>query len=666
MIDFFPKVEDSLSERTLAGALVSVLSFAFVLWAGAHELHSCMRVETIDRLVPHTSAEHANLLSINLDVHFAALPCSELAIEVRDATGTEALKFRNSVSKLRTTATGVAIGMPERLDFTERVALGMRLHRFMHVLGDALAQLLRFSLRSGCERNYTAACPDHWDDLGHGRCQSPFWYFGHCNHVSVFNGYNAADKEDWSLGCQANWPCLEHAVSALAEADAARSALNATRLRAALDEVERVLQHDLGGGALSGDEEEAADELRGSLASAWASHRVGRLDAAAAQLALLSAAVRDDPHVAALRPQLESALRELGAELEWSRSLADQAANGGARSANGTAPNGTEGEGAAAGGAALGGGSEAPDAIKRRKEKVALATTKLDQGIARLEAVEREHAAATRERLGGYALLQANVSAVLAEVETISPEKEHRQRLTQTLRRMHAQLQQLRDGAAGEGRHQLELALEEAVDGLLRSLKVMKDGQEGEGCGLFGILEVPRVSGQLRIVPATTGAQSGGLLLPDFQVRHALYFNVSHAVRHLSFGTYFPGMHNPLDNIYKHSDEGAAEARYNIKVVPSTYTAINGSVTLSNLYSVTEHFHPLHWHSGQNQLPGVFFAYDISGMKVTFTEQHGASLTGSIARICALVGGVMTVANIIDKIIYRSAALMKNRMGKQS
>ena len=36
-----------------------------------------------------------------------------------------------------------------------------------------------------------------------------------------------------------------------------------------------------------------------------------------------------------------------------------------------------------------------------------------------------------------------------------------------------------------------------------------------------------------------------------------------------------------------------------IKVVPSAYSAINGSVTLSNLFSVTEHFHPLHWHSGQ-------------------------------------------------------------------
>ena len=50
-------------------------------------------------------------------------------------------------------------------------------------------------------------------------------------------------------------------------------------------------------------------------------------------------------------------------------------------------------------------------------------------------------------------------------------------------------------------------------------------------------------------------------------MRHALYFNVSHQIRHLSFGTYFPGMHNPLDNTSKHSADGAAEARYMIKVV---------------------------------------------------------------------------------------------------
>ena len=74
----------------------------------------------------------ANMLSINMDLHFPALACSELSIDVRDSTGTEALTFRNSVSKLRTTSAGAPIGMPELLDFTERVALGMRLHRFMH------------------------------------------------------------------------------------------------------------------------------------------------------------------------------------------------------------------------------------------------------------------------------------------------------------------------------------------------------------------------------------------------------------------------------------------------------------------------------------------------------------------------------------------------------
>ena len=33
------------------------------------------------------------------------------------------------------------------------------------------------------------------------RCEAPAWYFGHCQHFSHFNGYSAADKEDWSLGC---------------------------------------------------------------------------------------------------------------------------------------------------------------------------------------------------------------------------------------------------------------------------------------------------------------------------------------------------------------------------------------------------------------------------------------------------------------------------------
>ena len=59
----------------------------------------------------------------------------------------------------------------------------------MHVFGDVLSMLLSFSLRSGCQRDYNRPCPDRWVEISEERCQAPFWYFGHCHHVSVFHGY---------------------------------------------------------------------------------------------------------------------------------------------------------------------------------------------------------------------------------------------------------------------------------------------------------------------------------------------------------------------------------------------------------------------------------------------------------------------------------------------
>ena len=49
------------------------------------------------------------------------------------------------------------------------------------------------------------------------------------------------------------------------------------------------------------------------------------------------------------------------------------------------------------------------------------------------------------------------------------------------------------------------------------------------------------------------------------QVRHALYYNASHTVRHLSFGTYFPGQRNPLDGQSQIYSNGTAQARYLIQ-----------------------------------------------------------------------------------------------------
>jgi len=140
-LDFFPKTKTELSERTFSGALISIASLLFVSWAAVNEISDCWRVVTDDKLVAQFSEEHALALTVNLDLHFSSLPCSEVLVELTDASGREQLKFTDTLSKLRTSATGEPIGLPAKLDFRERAALGLRLSRFMHAMHDALVEV---------------------------------------------------------------------------------------------------------------------------------------------------------------------------------------------------------------------------------------------------------------------------------------------------------------------------------------------------------------------------------------------------------------------------------------------------------------------------------------------------------------------------------------------
>jgi len=218
----------------------------------------------------------------------------------------------------------------------------------------------------------------------------------------------------------------------------------------------------------------------------------------------------------------------------------------------------------------------------------------------------------------------------------------------------------------------------------------MREGVKGEGCTLSGSVQLPRVPATLRFVPARRDKERAAVL-PELRARHALYFNASHHVRHLSFGAYFPGQHNPLDSTSRVFLNGSSEMRYliqvcvgiqsstytieqhrarrrcSVQVVPSEFVALNGSVVKSNLFSVTEHARTLHWETQGFALPGVFLSYDMSSLKVELDERRGASVRQSIARICALVGGVYTVGGILDKLVYHSLLHVgKQRVGKLS
>lgn len=64
---------------------------------------------------------------------------------------------------------------------------------------------------------------------------------------------------------------------------------------------------------------------------------------------------------------------------------------------------------------------------------------------------------------------------------------------------------------------------------------------------------------------------------------------------------------------------------------------------------------------------GVFFMYDMSPMMVQLTE-HRRSFTHFLTGVCAIVGGVFTVAGMLDGMLYHSTKALKKKidLGKAS
>lgn len=113
--------------------------------------------------------------------------------------------------------------------------------------------------------------------------------------------------------------------------------------------------------------------------------------------------------------------------------------------------------------------------------------------------------------------------------------------------------------------------------------------------------------------------------------------------------------------------------QYFLKVVSTKFVKLNGQSLHTNQYSVTQYERDLsrserngvgsqvtHGYAG---VPGVFFNYEISPMLVIHTETH-QSLAHFLTDTCAIVGGILTVAGLIDGLLWRgSERLLKGQDG---
>lgn len=189
-------------------------------------------------------------------------------------------------------------------------------------------------------------------------------------------------------------------------------------------------------------------------------------------------------------------------------------------------------------------------------------------------------------------------------------------------------------------------------------LQRIKD-EEGEGCNIYGFLDVNKVAGNFHFAPGKSFQQSN-MHVHDLQAFQKDSFNISHKINKLSFGEHFPGVVNPLDGVQWVQQMPYGMYQYFIKVVPTVYTDINGRTIQSNQFSVTEHFKTDD--SGRIQsIPGVFFFYDLTPIKVTFAEEH-VSFLHFLTNVCAIVGGVFTVSGILDSFIYHGQRAIKKKM----
>ena len=68
---------------------------------------------------------------------------------------------------------------------------------------------------------------------------------------------------------------------------------------------------------------------------------------------------------------------------------------------------------------------------------------------------------------------------------------------------------------------------------------------------------------------------------------------------------------------------------------------------------------------GDTGMPGVFFSYELAPVMVKY-QQKEKSFGHFASGLCAIIGGVFTVAGIIDKLVYNSARILqqKTELGK--
>ncbi|XP_024933597.1 protein disulfide-isomerase 5-3 isoform X1 [Ziziphus jujuba] len=207
-------------------------------------------------------------------------------------------------------------------------------------------------------------------------------------------------------------------------------------------------------------------------------------------------------------------------------------------------------------------------------------------------------------------------------------------------------------------------SLEGKVENTTESAK--RPAPKTGGCRIEGYVRVKKVPGNL-IISAHSGSHSFD----------AAQMNMSHVISHFSFGKmisprvisdvkrlvpYLGGSYDRLNGrtFINHREIGANVTIEHYLQVVKTEVYTRRSYKLIEEYEYTAHsslVQSLH-------IPVTKFHFELSPMQVLITENQ-RSFSHFITNVCAIIGGVFTVAGILDSILHNTLRLMKKvELGK--
>ncbi|XP_015110278.1 endoplasmic reticulum-Golgi intermediate compartment protein 2 [Diachasma alloeum] len=169
-----------------------------------------------------------------------------------------------------------------------------------------------------------------------------------------------------------------------------------------------------------------------------------------------------------------------------------------------------------------------------------------------------------------------------------------------------------------------------------------------DACRIYGSINVNKVAGNFHI----TAGKS--LSLPRGHVHISAFmtsqdYNFTHRINKFSFGDESPGIVQPLDGDEKIADENMMLYQYFIEVVPTDIQTLLRN-TKTYQYSVKDYARPIDHHKGSHGIPGIFFKYDTSALKIKVTQERD-SVIQFLVKLCAIVGGIFVTSGLINSIV---------------